>query len=188
MVKTLIVVLLLLLGVSVGGYFYGLNQNQNKQVIPSSSPTPTAEATNDLVCTNTTLGFSISYPQSWQTTVGKEGSCQFFDPKTNPNPTTHLVTVALSQDQKIWDATKAAAERSDESQLVMSKSSLDVGGKEVQKIEVQATGVNSSPKGTQTVYYFLNDPKLLIVTYLEPLGANTANREVLTTMIKSIKF
>ena len=197
MIKLLIIVLGLVIGVSVFGYFYGtLNKDQvlapklKDQVASSSGQPSPSQLDTYQTCTNASKKFSIKYPADWFT--NKTGdACYYFGTTSLVDEKTALLTINSSYTPKDFTDLKASLARSDEERIILSTSNLEVGGFNTQKVETEATGTGASNKGSRSVYYLLDHPTLPVVfSYTEKTAQPDREKyvEILEVMVSSLTF
>lgn len=195
MVKLLVVFVVLLVGTATFGFWYGkaqtkvvnptaLTQKQNK------SPKENIDISTWLECNNLSHHFSIKYPSDWTTSTSPSSdSCKFFDPNPSTKGQTHLVNVNFNLDKDSLLSLKNSVQKSDEEEVLLSTTSIQLGSTSAQRVEIEATGVGSRAKGLRTIYYFSNEVKPIVLIYAEnDLRNRQTNLAIFETMVKSFKL
>ena len=148
------------------------------------------------LCSNTTFGFEISYPNDWFTTYNSnESQCTFFAPFTfvipqsvEDNLTPIKIAVINSAD---WENTLKFYENPNEFRNVKSVQNIDINSRLIKKVETESTGYGNLPKGLISLYYLVFDAKNpLIIAYTQKDDKENVdqNETVLKEMAQSLKF
>lgn len=159
---------------------------QSSEVIPSSVK----------VCSSTELGFEVTYPADWFTTFNTEDQkCTFFAPYSFIVPnfideTFTPVTIEIIEPDD-WLSTLKFYENPNDFYNIVSSSNLELNGKLVKKIEAQATGENSTPKGNLYINYLVFDgqkPARIAYTQLDKNEDIKYAQEVLESMVENLNY
>ncbi len=193
MVKLLLIVLGLVIGVSVAGYFYG-TLHKDVVVTPSTtSPTPSVATQSSALdtyqtCTNTSKKFSIGYPADWFT--NKTGDlCHYFGTTAVVDEKTAILTLNSSITPKEFTDLKTSLGRSDEERIILSTSNLEVGSTTAQRVETEATGSSGNAKGSRSVFYLIENSAFPVVfSYVEKTTQPDREKylEVMEVMVSSL--
>ena len=198
----------------ITSYYLGKNQKINIPSIkgtadtndlsaPINSPVPFADTqvttiytSHVKLCSNTTLGFEVSYPKDWFTTYNSESEkCTFFAPYS-------FVVVQSSQDFQVpikievtspedWSVNLKFQQNPNDLQNVISTENTQIGERLAIKIEAQSTGLGQLPRGLVKTTYLIYDslkPTILSYQQLDEKENVAENKSILEDMVTSLKI
>lgn len=174
--------------------------NLNK---PIDSPIPFADSQSTSIissyikhCSNTKLGFEVSYPKDWFTTYNTEDQrCIFFAPYSFTVPQdiinfTAPIKVEIHKSED-WEGIQKFYENPNDFQNVVSAQNVEINGKAVQKIKATTTGSDFLPKGLAKISFLYPDSKLpMVITYQQQdAQEDSAQMEkILEEMVRSVNY
>ena len=174
--------------------------NLNK---PIDSPIPFADSQSTSIissyikhCSNTKLGFEVSYPKDWFTTYNtEEEKCTYFAPYsfTVPQDTSSFtvpVKIEVNQPQDFLGMQKFY-ENPNDFQSIISTQNVEINGRAVEKIKATTTGGGLLPRGFTKTSYLYPDPKLPMVFTYEQQDAKediAQMEKVLEEMVRSLSY
>ena len=168
---------------------------------PIESTVPSADSQSNLInssyikrCSNTKIGFEITYPKDWFTTYNTEDQrCTFIAPYsfTVPQDTANFTVPIKVEIYKPgeWAGIGKFYENPNDFQNIISIQNMEINGKSVAKIKAVTTGVGLQPKGLAKISFLYPDSKLpMIVIYQQQdTQENTSQMEdVLEEIVRSI--
>lgn len=165
--------------------------------VPSTDfQSPEIIASSIKLCSNTQLGYQISYPADWFTTFNTEDQkCTFFAPYSFVIP--HFVEETFTPvnveviEPDNWLSTLQFYENPNDFYNVVASSNLELNGKLVKKIEAKSTGENSLPRGNAYINYLVFDgqkPIRLSYTQLDQNEDLKYSQEVAETMVENLSY
>lgn len=174
--------------------------NLNK---PIDSPVPFADSQSTSIissyikrCSNTKLGFEVSYPKDWFTTYNTEDQrCTYFAPYsfTVPQDTSSFAVSVKIEIYNPEDFTGAQNfyENPNDFQNIISDQNVEINGKAVQKIKATTTGSGLIPKGLAIISFVYPDPELPMVLTYQQQGTqeDSAQMEkILEDVVRSVTY
>ena len=160
---------------------------------PRPSATPAASTGGDQTkrCSNTTYGFSVSYPEAWRTNDGSVlPACSAFDPHPLVIPRDSEIPFELAVVFMAQQVPFQPTATSSQFERVLSSERLKVAGRNSLKVEVEATGEGLADRGMRSVRYEIDLGKgrtLVAVTH-DANEAYVRNREILSRMVQTLSF
>jgi len=158
---------------------------------PSQSPASPVNEELGQTCTNKQIGYTIGYPEDWQTNTGNVlEACQVFDPnlpQTSAQTATfdEAVFIRLAQIslEKITDKNNTQTELSREKALLQNNKTAVV-------IEAKATGQGLLPKGIQSYRYYveMGDETLIAETFDVEGQDYQRNKAILDQMMQTLEL
>ena len=148
------------------------------------------------LCSNTALGFEVSYPNDWFTTYNSiDNQCSFFAPYAFVIPESskdNLTPVKIEAiDAAEWESTSKFYENPNEFSNVITIQNLDINSRSVKRIETESTGYGSTQEGLATIYYLVFDAKSpLVISYSQGKKEEDIStyQSVLQELLESLKF
>ncbi|KKR26442.1 MAG: hypothetical protein UU34_C0001G0008 [Candidatus Curtissbacteria bacterium GW2011_GWA1_41_11] len=165
--------------------------------VPSSDfQTPLISSSEIKSCTNTQLGFELSYDSKWFTTHNTEDQkCMFFAPYSFVVPQfidNNFVPINLeivpAQD---WLSTIQFYENPNDFYNVISSQNIEMNGKLVKKIESKSTGEGTTPRGYFVMHLLVFDgenPIRLSYTQLDEKEDVEEAKATLVEMVKNLNY
>ncbi len=148
------------------------------------------------LCSNTTAGFGVSYPNDWFTTYNSPNEqCTFFAPYTFVVPQSaddNLTPIKITPiDASKWEDTVKFYENPNEFRNVKTSQNIDVNSHLAKRVEAESTGTGSVPRGFILIDYLVFDAKVpLVVSYVQKQDKDDIGQidTVLKEMVESLKF
>lgn len=148
------------------------------------------------LCSNTSLGFEVSYPNDWFTTYNSESEkCTFFAPYSFVIPTNiekDFVPITIQTVlPEEWESTVTFAENPNDFQNVTSAKNLEINGRPVKKVESMSTGSGLLQRGLVKVSYLVfSSVHPTVITYQQlDAGDDIAEFDkTLDEMVASLKI
>ena len=148
------------------------------------------------LCSNTTLGYQISYPNNWFTTYNiDDQKCRYFAPYSFIVPEfvekqfvpVQVDTLTLED----WAPTVKFFENPNEYENVILAQTLEINNHLVKKIETSATGNGSSPRGYKQLVYLIFDSKTplqIVYRQLDEKDDLNSATIILEEVVKTIQY
>lgn len=178
-------------------------QAKSKLNKPIDSPVPYADTQTTTIvssyvkrCSNTQLGFEVSYPKDWFTTYNNEQErCTFFAQYsfTVPQDTSGFITPIKIEVYRPdeFPGVQKFYENPNDFQNVISAQNVEINGRAVQKIKAITTGGNLLPKNLSKISFLYPDTKLPMVLTYQQQDLNedvNQNEKILEEMVRSVNY
>lgn len=158
---------------------------------PVTNPAPKAEGALTQRCSNERYGFSVSYPASWSTNDGSVlPACSVFHPAPIQLPRESEIPFDLAVVIGVENTAFDPAIRSSQWERVISTQRLVLDGRNVVRVESEATGEGLAERGMQSVRYVVDPGKgrTLIATTNKTDDSYARNQDVLARMVATISI
>ncbi len=142
-------------------------------------------------CTNEQIGYTVNFPQNWQTNSGSVvNQCQVFDSdaiQLEEATEDFDEAVYLRQENIAFDR---LANTDSRSSRTLSRRQTTINGRQAVVIESESTGIGLLPEGRRFYRYLvdLGTNTLVAVTYDVPNQDYQRNKQILDRMMNSIEW
>lgn len=147
------------------------------------------------LCSNTQIGFQLSYPKDWFSTYNLEkDKCLFFAPFSfvvPQNPDYDFTPVKIEPIKTTdWEQTVSFFENPNDFQNVVSVQNMEVDGRSVKKIEALSAGRDENQPLAMLTFLIPDSKSPLVVRYKQqdPKEDSEKLKKQLTDIVASIKY
>lgn len=169
MIRIIGIFILFIIGTAIFGFWYGKTQYQpvSPSVLSQKQPNSEADWSNWQECVNKEKEFTIKYPPEWATALEGREACRYFASGEQANISPRLVTIDFDLNATSLANLKNNVTKSDEEQVLLDTTQVEIAGQMFERVETEATGVGSRAKGLRTIYYFLTASNPIVIYYSE---------------------